>query len=145
MFGILKNLQGHRYLWTVALVAGGLLGVGMTANQAQAAEYRGPTYVGGTASAAQINANLQRSIGNQAARTYDRMYNYPWSAVNPYSPYNPYSPNYIANPRYYPYVPYYPSYSPYYPLYNPAPNVVYPYVSPYGIGSTTYPYSTYGQ
>lgn len=135
MFRILKNLPGHRFLWAAVVVSGGLIGLGMTAGQAQAIDYR--TYPGrpatsyvtpvntGAASAAQINANLQSIYNRQHMPGWDWWRTYPYSNYNLYNPYNVYSPyaNYGWN---------YPYYSPYnYSWYSP--NVVYPYYSPYMI------------
>ncbi len=139
MFGILHNNQMRRVLWSVALVGGGLIGLGTTASQAQAADYRtfptpavpsGPRINPG-ASAAQMNAGLRSAYNRQHMPGWDWWRTYPWSPYNIYNPYNPYSPYYPGN---YPICPY--GYD--------NPNVVYPYVSPSGKSSSSPVYPVVG-
>ncbi len=134
MFCIIRNLSWQQSLWAVVLVSGGLFGLGMTAGQAQAQDYRSnlgrmatsyqqPNNLGTTG---QLSNNMQVSYNPPQTQGYETPRTYPYS---PYSSYNPYMPYPIYGGWNYPGV--YPFYSGFFPWYNPVPNVVYPYVSPY--------------
>ncbi len=134
MFRIIRNLRWQRGLAAAVVMVGGLIGVTALTSQAQAADYRYPqqlvrpatsavTQPNLTATAAQINSNVQSAYYQQRGPRWDPYYR-PYASTPVYYPYYVPSPNYGYGYGYgYGYSPWY-GYSSY-------PNVVYPYVSPY--------------